>query len=447
MEKIHRKLQYYVSLARNKAHVDWEGKHPINDLFVPYLLAKYNSQCLIKILDIWQYTENTYGHDKIVKAITDCIKANKSRIIIIPVSLFLRHANMLIYRQETKQFEHFEPHGSSYNTTGVYTTQIQKVLESVVSRINQNIPGLNSTFHPSYETCPHLRGLQAWEGAEKNPPNLGFCLAWSLFFSEMVLANPTYTSKEVHELIMKLSDGQSHNKQRHVVMPSSLFLRNVIIGYAIHVNEKLEKYYTAIFGFRANLSTFSALHKHDFSYLHACTYTLFNVEEMRRAGREEEEIDRFINMQYSRLLRTHPEYNQNMEVAFTEFIKRVKSTNIFQNVTPLSITPLKVKHVVKRVAVVTPPKGEQEKKEDPVKLTPPPSNANDKKDKDQTRGKSPKKCPEGSFLNERTNRCNKIKTQNTRVNKTVKKSPKKCPEGSFLNEKTNRCNKIKTKKK
>lgn len=443
MEKIHRKLQYYVSLAKNKAHVDWEGRHPVEQLFVPYLLAKYKSECLIKELYIYFDPEYTYGHDEFVKDITDCIKANKSRIIVIPVSLFSRHANLLIYRQETKQFEHFEPHGSSYNTTGVYTKQIQNVLESLVSRINQNIPGLNSTFHPSYETCPHLRGLQAWEEAEKNPPNLGFCLAWSLFFCEMVLANPSYTSKEVHELIMKLSDGQSHDKQRRVVMPSSLFLRNVIIGYAIHVNDKLEKYYTAIFGFRANLSTFSTLFQHSFRYIHAFTYTLYNVEEMRRAGREEEEIDRFINMQYT-LLRTHPEYNQNMEVQFTEFIKRVKSDNIFQNVTPKSITPLKVKHVVKRVAVVTPPKGEPEKKEEKVKLTPPPSSANDK---DQARKKSPKKCPEGSFLNERTNRCNKIKTQNTRVNKTVKKSPKKCPEGSFLNERTNRCNKIKTKKK
>ena len=49
---------------------------------------------------------------------------------------------------------------------------------------------------------------------------------------------------------------------------------------------------------------------------------------------------------------------------------------------------------------------------------------------------SNKKCPEGSFFNPKTKRCNKNKTQKV-------KSPKKCPEGSFLNPKTKRCNKIK----
>jgi len=50
--------------------------------------------------------------------------------------------------------------------------------------------------------------------------------------------------------------------------------------------------------------------------------------------------------------------------------------------------------------------------------------------------KSIKKCPKGSILNKKTNRCNKIKI----------KTEKKCPKGSILNKKTNRCNKIKIKK-
>jgi len=55
-----------------------------------------------------------------------------------------------------------------------------------------------------------------------------------------------------------------------------------------------------------------------------------------------------------------------------------------------------------------------------------------------TRSKSAKKCPEGSFFNPKTKRCNKNKT-----NKTNLKIKKPCPEGSVLNPKTNRCNKIK----
>ena len=46
----------------------------------------------------------------------------------------------------------------------------------------------------------------------------------------------------------------------------------------------------------------------------------------------------------------------------------------------------------------------------------------------------PKVCAEGYFLNEATNRCNKIKEE---------AAPKTCEEGYYLNEATNRCNKIK----
>lgn len=46
-----------------------------------------------------------------------------------------------------------------------------------------------------------------------------------------------------------------------------------------------------------------------------------------------------------------------------------------------------------------------------------------------------KECPDGKFLNPKTNRCNKIKI----------KKIKECPEGKFLNPKTNRCNLIKIK--
>ena len=86
---------------------------------------------------------------------------------------------------------------------------------------------------------------------------------------------------------------------------------------------------------------------------------------------------------------------------------------------------------------------------------------------------SSKVCPEGSILNIKTNRCNKIKTPKKPKAHKVKtpkvKSPKVktpkvpkapkapkvkstkvkklCPPGSILNEKTNRCNKIKTPKK
>ena len=71
----------------------------------------------------------------------------------------------------------------------------------------------------------------------------------------------------------------------------------------------------------------------------------------------------------------------------------------------------------------------------------------------------PKKiCPDGTILNVKTNRCNKIKSKpkkicpdgtilnvKTNICNKIKSKPKKiCPDGTILNEKTNRCNKIKS---
>jgi len=67
----------------------------------------------------------------------------------------------------------------------------------------------------------------------------------------------------------------------------------------------------------------------------------------------------------------------------------------------------------------------------------------------ETKIKVPKICPEGTVLNPKTNRCNKIKETKIKVPKikdTKIKVPKICPEGTVLNPKTNRCNKIKETK-
>ena len=50
-----------------------------------------------------------------------------------------------------------------------------------------------------------------------------------------------------------------------------------------------------------------------------------------------------------------------------------------------------------------------------------------------------KYCNEGHYLNEETNRCNKIKKETT-TSSTIKT----CPEGKFLNPKTNRCKNLET---
>ena len=60
--------------------------------------------------------------------------------------------------------------------------------------------------------------------------------------------------------------------------------------------------------------------------------------------------------------------------------------------------------------------------------------------------KNKKTCQAGYFLNEETDRCNKIKEEKAEQVENDEKTEKKCNDGYFLNTQTNRCNKIPVEK-
>lgn len=60
--------------------------------------------------------------------------------------------------------------------------------------------------------------------------------------------------------------------------------------------------------------------------------------------------------------------------------------------------------------------------------------------------KNKKTCQAGYFLNEETDRCNKIKEEKAEQVENDEKTEKKCNDGYFLNPQTNRCNKIPVEK-
>ena len=99
------------------------------------------------------------------------------------------HANALVYDKETRILERYEPNGGSY---GHFDQQgLDKALQSYFSdKIGfYNEPNIS---------CP--LGLQDIEGDENNDgaKNIGGnCAAWSLYYMELRLANPTMTAKEV----------------------------------------------------------------------------------------------------------------------------------------------------------------------------------------------------------------------------------------------------------
>jgi hypothetical protein len=268
-EKIQSKMEYFVSLATTKPAVNWTGHNFITFLFMPYLLSKYNSNCYFFLSSqpkfrhgiIFDDLHTNYKnkkkiHDEIIQKLKDCIMSGDDNdIIFIPLMLIItvfdadagvnkkkNHLNVIIYRKKTNQFEHFEPHGSqislaeSYDSDEDLHEEIKEFLLKFVNEVNKGIPNLHSTFLSASDICPDIKGLQSLEEQFPNRTNEGFCAAWSMFFTEMVLSNPKYTSSEIHAMIINM--GRKHDQGE--------FLRKMIEGYAIHVNDKLEKYYSII---------------------------------------------------------------------------------------------------------------------------------------------------------------------------------------------------------
>lgn len=354
--KIQSKMEYFVNLANTKPAVNWNGSNVITLFFTPYLLSKYNSNCYFFLPSQTEFNglvfdDNPYFNRKkqvetlkeVTNKISECItNGGANDIIIIPFNLLLteivdgknrrtRHANMIIYRKKTNQFEHFEPHGSLILTDsdldldGDLNEKINKYILKFVAGVNAVLPNLNSTLLSASDICPDVMGLQSLESQYIGRPNKGFCAAWAMFFTEMVLANPKYTSREVHDMILSL--GRKDDNGR--------YLRSMIVGYSIHVNDILERYYSTIFGFQTTLENIG--NRFD-DYLSLCLYFLNYIEDMRFNKKTEVEIHNMINNEFIQniddwLVKNHlsHEHKQNL----LSFLMRLKGkTMVNQSKTP-----------------------------------------------------------------------------------------------------------------
>ncbi len=248
----------------------WEGTPLVSTLFNLYLFNKYKHSCLLNVkehLGVFLYIPEitnkniyeTYINRLFTQAkqLVDCIR-NGSSIIVIPLTLqFVSsgHANILIYRKKDNVIEHFEPHGSTYKATYFNNENRDKTYILINKRLDQFIKFINDelAIHnhapvkliPANEVCPRTLGLQSIEERssikKKNIESPGYCAVWSMFFTELVLKNPEYSSNELLSIIFRILDQMSTEGE-------SNYLRRVVTGYVNLIYEKIDKYYGFILG-------------------------------------------------------------------------------------------------------------------------------------------------------------------------------------------------------
>jgi hypothetical protein len=447
--KIDNKLQSLNKTGSEKI-LSFVGSNEVEAMFYLYLFKKYKSNCFLhdkhvktRIIGMSIEIKDNYNSDEehqimtqldnLSKLLVDCIQNVNSKVIIIPVQLLLSqgggHANILIYRKKLNQIEHFEPHGRQFlgnKNMQLYNEIIDRWLKAFVLLLNSKLKIVfkkqrDVKFINSSEVCPRIDGLQTLE-AWSNLTNMadlepgGYCTAWSLFFTELCLKNPEVPSSELINYIFDILERMDNLQKMN-------YLKGVIRGYSVFINEKISKYFTVFFKSGLTIEKLKQLSPADLSKFRNILKNLIRLE---------------IN------LSTDPSY---LKYGLIELKHKLNEFNARLNINP-NEDALK-----RQIEQLTNKKNIYEIY-DKFNVVSNPSKTNSSKPKPVYE----KTCPEGKELNPKTGRCVKVKTAKVREKtekvktkkaKTVKVKPEKvklektCPEGKELNPKTGRCIKVK----
>jgi len=500
--KIQNKIQNKLNALNNTTEQEilFNPIVDIQNMFYIYLFKKYKDKCFVRDINhgglgmTFYVTENKQNTKLAREAVAEkqthlniladnlvsCIKNKNVEITIIPVTISAprgSHANLLIYRKKLNHIEHFEPHGKYFGgKQNILSIQIKNTLNDFVSKINEKMKTTKETqikFIESSNVCPRIEGLQAMEAMSTLPKlkvePFGYCIAWSLFFAELCLKNPEIPSSDLLTYIFNVLDSMEKIEQMN-------YLKNVIRGYAVIINEKIEKYFSILYDthghvmdktkYMTKLNTntvtlLNAIISVEMNLLTDPTYVDKSIQYLQNAiDKRDGPMPRSIItlMAEKKFFELYKKFNV-ISAREDSSIEEIKPTQVVSPLKPTQVvSPLKPTQVVSPLKPNICPEGKElnPKTGRCIKIKTQKKTDTTNKKKTSTLKAQTKACPEGKELNPKTGRCIKIKTQkktdtpNTNKKKTStnkKAETKACPEGKELNPKTGRCIKIKTQKK
>ena len=381
------------------------GFREVTAIFYLYLFKKYKTSCFLYNdnnefsvlglnIDIMSNASNKKKRlfndhiNVLANAFTECVFRNEKHIIV-PLTIYdnkdVIHSNVLVYRKKFHQIEHFEPHGDYYMSDEKRSAKVKQPILKFIAKVNSILKERGRReieYIPTEEVCPTEDGLQALEGVSTLETNefdsAGYCIPWNMFFTELCLANPNIESKELFEIITNYFKDKTNIED---------YLRKVIRGYSVYIDEKVNKYLSIIMSenmtitkihqmygdYQNKYQKIEVIRKSLLELLKLETYMItdksFNLDkEIKKVRREMK--DKSVNDDIELLLKKKVLENYEKFNSFTPVTSENNSSSI-------QIMPIELS--------------------DPIK-----------------------KCPEGKFLNSKTKRCNKIKP----IQKTKAKTKK-----------------------
>lgn len=210
------------SMPANPPPLPYYGEHIVGSLFYMYLFEKYKKGCIVSddkiYLDLGtesQFKTNPNLMMDRIKVISQKFKKCYDKgldMITIPLRFGLPptdsyHINFLLFKRSTYTFERFEPHGSISKAEFV-----DDIIQIFVNEINNLISTKprEIVYIPIEISCP-LIGVQVIEEQYENKTRpkqpeewLGYCMIWSMLFTEMVFNNPQLNTKELTNIMLNI---------------------------------------------------------------------------------------------------------------------------------------------------------------------------------------------------------------------------------------------------
>jgi hypothetical protein len=258
-------------------------------------------------------------------------------IILIPVVILFKsneiHANVLIYNSKFKSFSLFEPYGTISRIKDAETN----LFNFLISEINNHIPSDKRVhYEPSYDICPQYFSMQQLEEESsklvkhKKSESKGYCVIWSLFFSELVLANPERSVKQLY------NDIYYYILQEVGMGNAGDYLRYIARGYVKVVNEKLNKYFNTLYDSNMDMSNYvkiiKNLHRNEYeNYMYIFNTYINFMYQLQMTS-----IDDIYN-RYN-ILKTRPEYMEKLKYKNDRFtiqlnvIEKIRNNELLKNV-------------------------------------------------------------------------------------------------------------------
>lgn len=234
-------LKQYIDVMKNDASPEliWFVCYSvIMNLAMGYIFKKHSNDCALitnieGYKDLFELNSETITETNaklIAKRYLKC-KAN-NKILVIPFTPIDDHMNVLFLNGHLNTFEHYEPHGQYTGIIGSEDAIDAPKLYNFVRMINRHLERKDQLkFVPSNQSCPSLKGLQAYSDLslkaareldaqnKKGDFNVmfkdpgGYCCGWSLFIIDLRLKAPKTPLLEIQrEAIASLVDETNPEK-------------------------------------------------------------------------------------------------------------------------------------------------------------------------------------------------------------------------------------------